>query len=100
MNTSRNNPNQMAPPVPPTGVDPPAVPAVAIVIPTVIVIPITALTISNGMFSTLASDDKFTKLSLSKDNWPKWSQKIMEVMEMSELDEYLDGTVPEPDAAV
>jgi len=80
----------MAPPVPPATVVP----------PTVIVIPITALIISNGMFSTLSNDDKFTKLSLSKDNWPKWSQKIMEVMEMSELDEYLDGTVPEPDAAV
>jgi hypothetical protein len=80
----------MAPPVPPATVVP----------PTVVIIPITALIISNGMFSTLSNDDKFTKLSLSKDNWPKWSQKIMEVMEMSELDEYLDGSVPEPDAAV
>src|SRR5882762_3722717 len=43
---------------------------------------------------------KFSNLCLSKDNWPKWSQKIVEVMEMSELDEYLSGTVPIPDASV
>jgi len=52
--------------------------------------------ISNGMFSTLANDTKFSNLCLSKDNWPK---KIIEVMEMSEMDDYLYGHVlkPNPD---
>jgi hypothetical protein len=63
-------------------------------------IPVTVLTISNGMFSTLTNNTKFSNLCLSKDNWPKWSQKIIEVIEMSELDEYLSGTVPIPDASV
>jgi hypothetical protein len=63
-------------------------------------VPVTVLTISNGMFSTLTNDTKFSNLCLSKDNWPKWSQKIIEVMEMLELDEYLSGTVPIPDASV
>jgi hypothetical protein len=60
-------------------------------------IPIVALTISNRMFSTLTNNNKFSSLCLLKDNWPKWSQKIFEVMEMSELDDYLAGTVPIPD---
>src|ERR1700720_1105500 len=60
---------------------------------------ISALTISNGMFSTLANDTKFSSLCLSQDNWPKWSQKIVEVMEMSEMDDYLHGLIPQPDAA-
>src|SRR5882762_1701312 len=67
---------------------------------TPVIIPVPALTISNGMFSTLANDSKFANLSLSKDNWPKWSQKIKQVTEMSELDEYLLGTVLEPDVTV
>ena len=62
-------------------------------------VPVTALTISNGMFSTLTNDTKFSNLCLLKDNWPKWSQKIVEVMEMSELDEYLTGTIPIPDVS-
>jgi hypothetical protein len=62
-------------------------------------LPISALTISNGMFSTLANDTKFSNLCLSRDNWPKWNQKIVEVMEMSEMDDYLHGLIPEPDAA-
>jgi hypothetical protein len=49
-------------------------------------VPVIALTISNGMFSTLTNDSKFSSLCLLKDNWPKWSQKILEVMEMLELD--------------
>jgi len=49
------------------------------------------------MFSTLANDSKFSNLCLSKDNWPKWSQKILEVMEMSEMDDYLLGNIPKPD---
>jgi hypothetical protein len=60
-------------------------------------LPVSALTILNGMFSTLSNDAKFSNLCMSKDNWPKWSQKIVEVMEMSELDEYIHGTVPAPD---
>src|SRR5882762_5206979 len=60
-------------------------------------LPVSALTISNGMFSTLSNDAKFSNLCLSKDNWPKWSQKIIKVMEMSELNEYLYGKVPQPD---
>jgi hypothetical protein len=50
------------------------------------------------MFSTLTNDSKFSSLCLLKDNWPKWSQNIFEVMEMLELDNYLTGTVPIPDA--
>jgi len=65
--------------------------------PTNPALPVTALTISNGMFSTLSNNTKFPNLCLSKDNWPKWSQKIIEVMEMSELDEYLYGKVPQAD---
>ncbi|KIM71812.1 hypothetical protein PILCRDRAFT_82429, partial [Piloderma croceum F 1598] len=49
------------------------------------------------MFSTLLNDAKFSNLCMSKDNWPKWSQKIVEVMEMSKLDDYIHGTVPAPD---
>ena len=60
-------------------------------------LPVSALAISNGMFSTLSNDTKFSNLCMSKDNWPKWSQKIIEVMEMSELDNYIHGTVPAPD---
>jgi hypothetical protein len=59
---------------------------------------ISVLTISNGMFSTLANDTKFSDLCLSWDNWPKWSQKIVEVMEMSEMDDYLHGLIPQPNA--
>src|SRR5882762_6571746 len=62
-------------------------------------LPVSALTISNGMFSTLSNDTKFSNLCLSRDNWPKWSQKIVEVMEMSEMDDYLHGLIPQPDAA-
>ena len=63
-------------------------------------LPVTALSILNGMFSTLSNDSKFSNLSLSKDNWPKWSQKIKQVLEMLELDEYLYGLIIEPIAAV
>jgi hypothetical protein len=59
--------------------------------------PVSALSILNKMFSVLASDDKFNKLSLSKDNWPKWLQKILQVMKVSELDDYLYGLVVAPD---
>jgi hypothetical protein len=34
------------------------------------------------------------------DNWPKWSQKIMQVMKMSRLLGYLDGKVPKPSGDV
>jgi hypothetical protein len=67
----------------------PAVPAVTI--------PVTALSIPNGMFAALANDDKFTKLCLSKDNWPVWSKKMLRIMKVSELDGYLFGRIPEPD---
>src|ERR1700733_704016 len=62
-----------------------------------VVIPVTALSIPNGMFAALASDDKFTKLCLSKDNWPVWSKKMLRIMKVSELDGYLFGRIPEPD---
>ena len=51
------------------------------------------------MFSSISNDPKFSNLWLSKDNWPKWNQKIFEVMEMSELDEYLADKIPSPDIA-
>jgi hypothetical protein len=62
-----------------------------------VVIPVTALSIPNGMFAALASDDKFTKLCLSKDNWPVWSKKMLRIMKVSELDGYLFGRIPRPD---
>jgi hypothetical protein len=62
-----------------------------------VVIPVTALSIPNGMFAVLASDDKFTKLCLSKDNWPVWSKKMLCIMKVSELDGYLSGCIPKPD---
>jgi hypothetical protein len=71
----------------------------ASIVPVVIVIPVSAIQISNGMFSTLSNDSKFSRLCLSKDNWPKWSEKMLEVMQMTELDEYLTGLVPAPDGA-
>jgi hypothetical protein len=64
------------------------------------VLPVSSIAISNGMFSTLSNDSKFSNLCLSKDNWPKWSEKMLEVMQMTELDEYLTGGVPIPDGAI
>ena len=71
--------------------------------PTVLVVPalpVSSIAISNGMFSTLLNDSKFSNLCLSKDNWPKWSEKMLEVMQMTELDEYLTGSVPVPDGTI
>jgi len=48
------------------------------------------------MFAALANDDKFAKLCLSKDNWPIWSKKMLQIMKVSELDGYLFGRVPNP----
>jgi hypothetical protein len=69
----------------------------ASIVPVVIVIPISVIQISNGTFSTLSNNSKFSSLCLSKDNWPKWLEKMLEVMQMTELDEYLTGLVPVPD---
>jgi hypothetical protein len=49
------------------------------------------------MFAVLANDNKFTKLCLSKDNWPIQSKKMLLIMKVSELDGYLFGCIPEPD---
>ena len=68
--------------------------------PAATTIPVSSIAISNGMFSTLSNDSKFSHLCLSKDNWPKWSEKMLEVMQMTELDEYLTGGMPIPDNAV
>jgi GAG-pre-integrase domain/Integrase core domain len=76
---------------------PAALAPAAHIVPAATVIPISAIQISNGMFSTLSNDSKFSNLCLSKDNWPKWSEKVLEVMQMTELDEYLTGLVPTPD---
>ena len=62
-----------------------------------VTIPVVVLSILNGMFAALANDDKFTKLCLSKDNWPIWSKKMLRIMKVSELDRYLFGCIPEPD---
>src|SRR6267154_670835 len=59
-------------------------------------VPIPTITIPNGIITALSNDSKFTSLCLSTDNWPKWSQKIMQVMKMSGLLGYLDGKVPKP----
>lgn len=63
-------------------------------------VPISPLSISTGMFATLTNDSKFSSLSLAKDNWPKWKQKILQVLGMSDLDDYILCTIPEPDIAV
>jgi hypothetical protein len=62
-----------------------------------IVVPVTSLSIPNGMFAVLANNNKFAKLCLSKDNWPLWSKKMLRMMKVSELHRYLFGRVPEPD---
>src|ERR1700723_215365 len=62
-----------------------------------VVIPVIALSIPNGMFVALANDDKFSKLCLSKDNWPMWSKKMLRIMKVSELNGYLLGRIAEPD---
>ncbi|KIM73306.1 hypothetical protein PILCRDRAFT_15337 [Piloderma croceum F 1598] len=74
----------------------PAVPAVLIRL----TLPVSLIAISNGMFSTLSNNSKFLNLCLLKDNWPKWSEKMLEVMQMTELNEYLTGGVPVPDGAI
>jgi len=61
------------------------------------VISIPAIMIPNSIITTLSNDSKFTLLCLSTDNWPKRSQKIMQVMKISGLLGYLDGKVPKPD---
>lgn len=48
------------------------------------------------MISGLSGDDKFSHLSLPKDNWPKWKQKMLEVLEMADLDEYVTGSITKP----
>src|ERR1700723_3207838 len=62
-----------------------------------VVIPVTSLSIPNGMFTALANNDNFAKLCLSKDNWPFWSKKMLRIMKVSELHRYLFGCTPEPD---
>jgi hypothetical protein len=61
---------------------------------------VSSLSISTGMFAALTNDTKFASLSLAKDNWPKWKQKILQVLGMSDLDDYILGTVPQPDVAL
>jgi hypothetical protein len=48
------------------------------------------------MFVALVSNDKFTKLCLSKDNWPVWSKKMLRIMKVSKLNGYLFGCIPKP----
>jgi len=69
-------------------------PAAIVTVPAVVV---SAITISNGMFSALANDSKFSNLSLAKDNWPKWKQKMMQVLGLSDLDDYILGAILAPD---
>ncbi len=64
---------------------------------TVTVLSVSSLSISMGMFSALTNDAKFASLSLAKDNWPKWKQKIVQVLDMSDLDDYILGTILQPD---
>lgn len=84
---------------PPTTLVPSTSAAVAPVVPAApaVVIPVTTLSIPNGMFAVLASDDKFSKLCLLKDNWPVWSKKMLHIMKVSELDGYLFGHIAKPD---
>jgi len=61
---------------------------------------VAAIAISNGMFSALTNDSKFANLSLAKDNWPKWKQKILQVLGLSDLNDYILGAIPPPDVLV
>lgn len=60
---------------------------------------IAPITISSSMLSALTSDTRFTMLSLANDNWPKWKEKIMEVMQMNDVDEYVTGGIEWPTTA-
>ena len=44
---------------------------------------VSSIAIANSMFSALSNDTKFSPLSLAKDNWPKWKQKLLKVLGMS-----------------
>jgi hypothetical protein len=78
----------------------PTIPAISIV-PTVpgVVIPVTTLSIPTGMYAALANDTKFNNLCLSKDNWPMWSKKMLQIMKVSELNGYLFGHVAKPNVS-
>ena len=90
----------------PAGNNVPAGPPVANNVPVVnvqapvVAQPVISITIANSMFSALSNDTKFSPLSLAKDNWPKWKQKLLQVLGMSDLDNYIFGTINQPDAAV
>jgi hypothetical protein len=73
------------------------VPTVNVQGPTVVAQPVASITIANSMFSALSNDSKFSPLSLAKDNWLKWKQKLLQVLGMSDLDDYIFGTVNQPD---
>ncbi|KIM89856.1 hypothetical protein PILCRDRAFT_2132 [Piloderma croceum F 1598] len=75
-------------------------PAVNVQGPTVVAQPVTSITIANSMFSALSNDTKFSPLNLAKDNWLKWKQKLLQVLGMSDLDDYIFGIVNQPDAAI
>jgi hypothetical protein len=78
------------PAVPQVNANVPAVPQIA---PAVIAQPVSSIAIANSMFSALSNDTKFSQLSLAKDNWPKWKQKLLQVLGMSDLDDYIFGLV-------
>jgi hypothetical protein len=85
------------PAVPQVNANVPAVPQIA---PAVIAQPISSIAIANSMFSALSNDTKFSQLSLAKDNWPKWKQKLLQVLGMSDLYDYIFGLIAKPDAAI
>jgi hypothetical protein len=61
---------------------------------------VSSIAIANSMFSALSNDTKFSPLSLAKDNWPKWKQKLLQVLGMSDLDDYIFGHIQQPDPAI
>lgn len=42
-------------------------------------------------------NSRFSNLSLVKDNWLKWKQKMMQVLGLSDLDDYILGSISVPD---
>ena len=76
------------------------VPATIVQGPAVVAQSVSSITIANSMFSALSNDTKFSPLSLTKDNWPKWKQKLLQVLGMSNLDDYIFGTVNQPDTTI
>ena len=62
--------------------------------------PIASIMILNSMLLALFNDSKYSHLSITKDNWPKWKQRMLRVLGMSDLDDYILASITQSDANV